>query len=98
MEIFRDETPDICILDIDLKAVDKTGFDLLTSMRNLYQNAMICVHSNRISTNFQKQAFELGAHSFLPKPMSRAHLFCFIAEVLPLIRLELLSEGKKLST
>lgn len=78
--VFREHSPDICILDIDLQHQSTNGFDILKTIRALSSSSQICIHSNRTGTKFQKQAMDFGANAFLPKPMSRNYLMGFIAE------------------
>ncbi len=71
---------DIYILDIDLGTHSLSGFELLAELKNLDSFGAICIHSNRSLPVDYKCAVELGAHAFLPKPMTRSHLLKFIVD------------------
>jgi CheY-like chemotaxis protein len=80
MEYIKTSTPDILICDVDLGAASINGFELVKKLRGepyRYSNP-ICIHSNRCLPEDYERAINVGAQSFLPKPMSRIHLLKFI--------------------
>lgn len=70
--------PDFILCDIDLGDPNLDGFQVLQELRAKNYQGSICVHSNRTLPQDFKQAMDLGAQAFLPKPISREHLLKFI--------------------
>jgi signal transduction histidine kinase/DNA-binding NarL/FixJ family response regulator len=70
--------PFLVIQDIDLGVSSKNGIETILELRKQNFAGRICVHSNRFLFGDQREAFEAGADSVLPKPMSRAHLLKLI--------------------
>jgi signal transduction histidine kinase/DNA-binding response OmpR family regulator len=66
--------PALVVLDVDLNEPKTNGYDLLVALRANGFLGVVCIHSNRASTEDFKKALALGADTVLPKPMSRAHL------------------------
>lgn len=83
MKLVKTHNPLLIIQDIDLGVGSKNGLEVIKDLRNDGNKARICVHSNRFLFDDQKTAFDAGADSVLPKPMSRAHLFKLISSSLP---------------
>jgi CheY-like chemotaxis protein len=69
---------DFYILDIDLGQSSMNGFELITEFKSRGYTGAICIHSNRCLPSDFKRAMDLGAQSYLPKPMTRSHLLKFI--------------------
>jgi len=67
------------IVDIDLGEV-KNGFDFLQEAKSKFSNLKCMVHSNRCIEADRKKAIDLGALSFVPKPLNIEHLVEFLAE------------------
>ncbi len=74
LSLAKQDSFDVVICDVDLGPVSQDGFELAREMRRVLPNAQICIHSNRSLTVDYRRSLEAGADSFLPKPMSRAHL------------------------
>ena len=71
--------PDVVIVDVDLgNASGIDGFEVTKKLRSNGSTAKICVHSNRGALEYNKIALTSGADVFLPKPMSKNHLFKFM--------------------
>lgn len=70
----------LIIMDVDLGENSLNGFECVQSLRAAQVGAFICVHSNRMLANDNKQAIELGANAFLPKPLSRSHFLKLIIQ------------------
>jgi signal transduction histidine kinase/FixJ family two-component response regulator len=65
--------PALVILDVDLGNNSLNGYEMLQSLRSQEYEGVVCIHSNRSSTEDFKTALSTGADTVLPKPMSRAH-------------------------
>ncbi len=65
---------DLVICDIELGFGSLSGFEIVKKMKSLCPSAMFCLHSNRIVQADHKLAVQVGADSYLPKPMSRGQL------------------------
>lgn len=66
---------DLAIVDVDLGSLSFDGLTLIKRYKNQGLMHFVCVHSNRSFPADYKRAIDGGADSFLPKPMSRSHLF-----------------------
>ena len=66
---------DLAIVDVDLGSLSFDGLTLIKRYKNQGLMHFVCVHSNRSFPADYKRALDGGADSFLPKPMSRSHLF-----------------------
>lgn len=73
-EIVKREMPQLIICDVDLGSGSLDGFSLVKAIRKTGAETRICMHSNRCLAHDYTEAINAGADSFLPKPMSRAHL------------------------
>ena len=69
----------VIICDIDIGPDSLDGYEVVKKMRSLGVTATICIHSNRNLPSDFKTAIEVGADSFMPKPMTRTHLLKIIA-------------------
>ena len=65
---------DLIVTDVDMGKMSSNGFELVAELRRRGSKALICVHSNRIVVADSKAAIEVGADSFMPKPMAPAQL------------------------
>jgi CheY-like chemotaxis protein len=74
--------PFLVIQDSDLGVSSKNGIEVIKEIRRQGYCGRICMHSNRVLYDDQKIAFEAGADSVLPKPMSREHLLKLIDSAL----------------
>lgn len=88
-EVFLDEVDknlefNIVILDLDLGKGYMNGFDALPQLREILPKAMICVHSNRTAIEYKSQAMNLGADTFIPKPMTRLRFLKILSSALEL--------------
>ena len=83
IEMVKKHAPFLVIQDVDLGLASRNGIEVIKQLRKEGFLGRICVHSNRFLFDDQKTAFEAGADSVLPKPMSRAHLFKLISSALP---------------
>ncbi len=63
----------LIILDVDLGVDLNNGYEVLRMLRSQGHWGVICIHSNRTSTEDYKIAVDAGADAVLPKPMSRTH-------------------------
>ena len=66
---------DLAIVDVDLGSLSFDGLTLIKRYKSQGLMHFVCVHSNRSFPADYKRAIDGGADSFLPKPMSRSHLF-----------------------
>ncbi len=68
------------IILLDIKLPGHSGFDMLTLMkgRKCFSNTLRIVVSQLDDTHSVKRAYDLGANSFLGKPVSQAELAAII--------------------
>jgi len=66
------------IVDIDLGEI-KNGFDFLQIAKKEHPTLKCMVHSNRCIEEDKQKAYNLGALSFVPKPLSLEHLVMFLS-------------------
>jgi len=65
LKVFFEERPDVVLLDINLP--DKSGIDLLRSIREAGSNCEVIMVTNHTDKCYQQQCTELGANYFLDK-------------------------------
>jgi len=65
------------IIDVDLGG-EKNGFDFLKDISTSNVKIESMIHSNRHLDTFRQKAFELGAKSFVPKPLTLENLLDFL--------------------
>jgi signal transduction histidine kinase/DNA-binding NarL/FixJ family response regulator len=82
LENCKAHNPFLVIQDIDLGANSKNGIVTIAELKRLAFKGRICVHSNRFLFGDQKEAFDAGADSVMPKPMSRIQLLKIILQAL----------------
>ncbi|MDA9951393.1 hybrid sensor histidine kinase/response regulator [Oligoflexaceae bacterium] len=68
MGIIERENIDVCILDVDLGA-GLSGFELAEAIKERSPQTFICIHSNRVGSEYVNETFSRGGDLFLPKPM-----------------------------
>jgi len=78
------------IIDIDL-GEEKDGFNFLKEIGTSGRKIESMIHSNRHLDTFRQKAFELGAKSFVPKPLTLEHLLEFLVadENVPMVPMSL---------
>ncbi|MBF0440572.1 MAG: hybrid sensor histidine kinase/response regulator [Oligoflexales bacterium] len=84
LEAFSSESFDFLICDIDLGPDSLDGYEILRRIRIKGHKTIICVHSNRSLPEDYTMSIELGAQSFLTKPMTYLHFLKFISSTLPI--------------
>jgi CheY-like chemotaxis protein len=80
--IWKETSPDLVVLDIDLGTSSISGLQLLAEMRGAGDTTFVCVHSNRpVEANSELDA---ASHRtcVLPKPISHQQLFSLLLTVL----------------
>lgn len=77
MQLIEKEDIRYAIVDIDL-GDSKTGFDFLSELKEKFPGVSAMVHSNRTLKEDVERAAELGAKSFVPKPLAAEHLVSFL--------------------
>src|ERR1051325_1020552 len=70
---FQSGPPPRAVIFLDLKLPGESGFEILTLLkgRQVFANTLKLVVSQLDDLNNIKQAYALGAHSFLPKPVKQ---------------------------
>ena len=71
---FCQAAPSLVILDVDLGPCSLGGYEVVEKLRKQGFEGVICIHSNRSTTEDFTAAVAAGADAVLPKPMSRAHV------------------------
>ena len=80
LETTASHDPHLIIMDIDLGEHSADGIETASQIKCLTTSAVICMHSNRgIMLNHQTSA-EIGAHLFIPKPMSKIQFLRLVLE------------------
>lgn len=74
IETFKKETPDICVLDINLNDVSINGIDVLREVRALNKNAVCIMYTKMSEDETVQRANEFGVFHFLAKPVRREEL------------------------
>jgi len=74
IETSKKETPDICVLDINLNDASINGIDVLKEVRSLNQNTVCIMYTKMSEDENVKQANEFGVFHFLAKPVKREEL------------------------
>lgn len=72
IEIFEAERPKIVMTDI--KMPGKDGFSVLEKIKGIDPSATVIVVTGHGDKSFEKRAFEMGASSFLHKPLNPEQL------------------------
>ncbi len=80
LPLIKNLNPDLVICDIDLGPNNEDGYAVVSRMRKEGFNGMICMHSNRSHPHDYRRAIDVGANTFLPKPLSHVHLMGLIAD------------------
>lgn len=99
MDLFVEEQPDICILDVMLP--NKSGFELAEDIRKINDDVPVIFLTAKTQTEDVVKGFRLGANDYIRKPFSMEELIVRIEnalrvkkEVLPALNVETLSIGK----
>jgi len=74
LELTKYHSFDVILMDVDFGAAHLNGFEVVRQIRQKGINSDICICSNRGVLEYGPKAYEAGAQSFLPKPMSRTQL------------------------
>lgn len=82
LEHIKHTPTDYLICDIDLNS-KLNGFDVLLKIQESGIKTPVCIHSNRILPEDIEKVFKYRAKSFIPKPMTKAHLLKYISDYLP---------------
>ena len=72
---------DLILMDVDFGVLQPDGFSGYEKIKNIGYKGQICFNSNNTSIEYMQKASELGG-LFIPKPISKEHLFKLIAESL----------------
>lgn len=74
IETYKNESPDICVLDINLNDPSIDGIIVLREIRSFNQDA-VCIMYTKMSEDANvQQANEYGVFHFLAKPVKREDL------------------------
>lgn len=74
IETYKNESPDICVLDINLNDVRVNGLDVLKAIRALNPNAVCIMYTKMSEDETIQQANAHGVFHFLAKPVRREEL------------------------
>jgi signal transduction histidine kinase/CheY-like chemotaxis protein len=74
--------PILVILDFDLGPHSLNGVETQTQLRESGYTGIICIHSNRFPSEDLRPAFDEGANTVVPKPMSRIHFLKVLKDAL----------------
>ncbi|MBN9296531.1 MAG: response regulator transcription factor [Filimonas sp.] len=99
MDLFVEEQPDICILDVMLP--NRSGFELAEDIRKINDDVPVIFLTAKTQTEDVVKGFRLGANDYIRKPFSMEELIVRIEnalrvkkEILPALNVETLSIGK----
>lgn len=82
IDLFKQHTPDICVLDIMLP--NKDGFDIADEIRKLDKEVPIIFLTAKIQTEDVVKGFTLGGNDYIRKPFSMEELIVRIQNLLKL--------------
>ena len=68
IEMFKSESPDIVILDLNMSEVRRDGIDVLTEIMNIDPEAVIIIISAVGYEDVKDECIALGAKSYIKKP------------------------------
>ena len=68
IEIFKNEKPDIVILDLNMSEVRKDGIDALTEIMIINPEAVVIIISAVGYDDVKEECLALGAKSYIQKP------------------------------
>ena len=71
---FKEYTPDVCLLDIDLSHGKKTGIDIANYIRAINQDIPIIFLTSHFQEDFYEQVRHIKPSSFMNKELSRLKL------------------------
>lgn len=74
IEIFKNEMPEIVILDLNMSEVRKDGIDVLTEIMNINSEAVVIIISAVGYEDVKDECIALGAKSYLKKPFETEEL------------------------
>jgi DNA-binding response OmpR family regulator len=77
---FKEQTPDICVLDIMMPQMD--GFTLINHIRDINQHVPVLFLTARSQTADVVKGFEAGGNDYLKKPFSIQELVVRVKELL----------------
>jgi len=80
VELFKQSSPDVCVLDIMLP--NKDGFAIADEIRNLNEDIPIIFLSAKVQTEDVVKGFSVGANDYIRKPFSMEELIVRIQNVL----------------
>lgn len=80
MDLFKKESPDICVLDVMLP--NKSGFEIATEIRSLNDDIPVIFLTAKVQTEDVVQGFKIGGNDYIRKPFSMEELIVRIENVL----------------
>lgn len=80
VELFRQSSPDVCVLDIMLP--NKDGFAIADEIRNLNEDIPIIFLTAKVQTEDVVKGFSVGGNDYIRKPFSMEELIVRIQNVL----------------
>ena len=84
---FKEDTPDLMILDIWLQGSDKDGLELLIYFKKNNSEIPIIMISGHADIETAVKAIKLGAYDFIEKPFKADHLLLMVERALDAARL-----------
>ena len=84
---FKEDTPDLMILDIWLQGSDKDGLELLIYFKKNNPEIPIIMISGHADIETAVKAIKLGAYDFIEKPFKADHLLLMVERALDAARL-----------
>ena len=80
IEIFKNEKPDIVILDLNMSEFRRDGIDVLTEIMNINPEAVVIIISAVGYEDVKDECIELGAKSYIKKPFDTKDLLQVLEE------------------
>jgi YesN/AraC family two-component response regulator len=86
IETYKNESPDICVLDINLNDASINGIDVLREIHSLNQDTLCIMYTKMSEDANVRQANEYGVFHFLAKPVKREELIDTVNKAAEFIR------------
>lgn len=80
IEIFKNESPDIVTLDLNIAESKSDGVDVLYDIMNINPEASVIIISASGYENFKDECIELGAKTYIKKPFDTKTLLNALEE------------------
>jgi two-component system chemotaxis response regulator CheY len=80
MDIFKNENPSIVILDLNMAETTMEGIEVLTDIIKINPEAIVIIISAVADEDVKEQCVELGAKSYIKKPIDTGVLLKTLEE------------------